>query len=72
MRYFETILDLETGEQTIRQYTQAEIDDAEKTKASRVAEQATRDAEQKIKADAKSAVLAKLGLTADEVTALFG
>jgi hypothetical protein len=72
MTYFETILDLETGEQTIRQYTQAEIDEAEKTKAIRAAEQALRDAEEKSKADAKAAVLTKLGLTADEVAALLG
>jgi hypothetical protein len=70
MTYFETILDLQTGEQTIRQYTQAEIDEAEKTKASRAAEQAFIDAEEKVKADTKAAVLAKLGLTADEVAAL--
>jgi hypothetical protein len=70
MSYFETILDLETGEQTIRQYTQAEINEAEKTKATRAAEQASIDAEEKSKADAKAAVLAKLGLTADEVAAL--
>jgi predicted PhzF superfamily epimerase YddE/YHI9 len=72
MSYFETVLDLETGEQTIRQYTQAEIVEVEKTKASRIAEQAIRDAEQKVKDDAKTAVLTKLGLTADEVRALLG
>ena len=70
MTYFETILDLETGEQSIRQYTQAEIAEVEKTKASRAAKQALLDAEEKVKADTKAAVLTKLGLTADEVAAL--
>lgn len=72
MSHFETILDLETGKETIREYTQAEINEAEKTKATRAAEQVLRDADKKAKDDAKAAVLAKLGLTADEVAALLG
>jgi hypothetical protein len=72
MSYFETILDLETGEQTIRQYTQAEIDEAEKIKALRATEQAVRDAETQAKAQAKTTLLAKLGITEEEATLLLG
>lgn len=53
-------------------YTEAEILEAEKAGAVWEKEQALRDAEEKTKADAKAAVLAKLGLTADEVAALLG
>ena len=53
-------------------YTEAEKVEAEKASAIWEKEQAIREAQEKTKADAKTAVLAKLGLTADEVAALLG
>lgn len=70
MDYFETILDITTGETTIREYTQAEIDALKKEQAIYAKEQAIKNSEQETKAAQKAAVLAKLGLTADEVVAL--
>lgn len=72
MTYIEKIINLETGEETIRPYTDEEIAEVEAYRASVIAEKAKRDAEQASKNAARQAVLDKLGLTADEVKALLG
>ena len=70
MTYTEKIIDVITGEETIRTLTEdeaavvsAELALIENLKAKRESDQASKDA-------ARQAVLDKLGLTADEVTAL--
>ena len=70
MTYTEKIIDVITGEETIRTLTEdeaavvsAELALIENLKAERESDQASKDA-------ARQAVLDKLGLTADEVTAL--
>jgi hypothetical protein len=66
MTYNEKIVDVNTGEETIRLYTKKEIDEVEKAIVlleSKAQAEATKAAE-------KAAVLSKLGLTADEVAAL--
>jgi hypothetical protein len=68
--YFEKIVDISTGEETIRPYTAAEIKAVEAIKAQRDEEQAERDAAQADKDAARQSVLDKLGLSADEVAAL--
>jgi hypothetical protein len=70
--YFEKIVDVSTGEETIRPYTAAEVKAVEAIKAKNEAEQAERDADQASKNAARQAVLDKLGLTADEIAALLG
>ena len=68
MTYNEKIIDVTTGEETLRSYTPEEIAAVEAAKDKlnqKAAEQATKDA-------AKQAVLDKLGLSADEVAALLG
>ncbi|MGL4268118.1 MAG: hypothetical protein ACRCR7_13455 [Weissella cibaria] len=67
-----TIYDCQTGETITRDYTTAElaeleIDQAQQVKAA--ADKAKADAD---KAAARQAVLDKLGLTANEITALLG
>lgn len=62
----EIIYDLSTGETTTRDYTAEEIAEVEAAKAA--AAEATAAAE--AKEAARSAALAKLGLTADEIAAL--
>jgi hypothetical protein len=59
----EKIIDILTGEETIRPFTDAEIKTIKDNLAQRQAEQATKDA-------ARQAVLDKLGLSADEIAAL--
>lgn len=68
--YFERIIDITTGEETIRPYTAEEIAAVEAEQVEIAAAKAQRDAEQASKDAARQAVLNKLGLTADEVTAL--
>jgi Tfp pilus assembly protein PilX len=70
MTYTEKIIDINTGEETIRPLTDEETAAIDATLAQLAAEQALRDAEQASKDAARQAVLDKLGLTADEVTAL--
>lgn len=72
MTYYEKIIDLTTGQETIREYTADEVAavEAEQTRVkaeldAKAAEQATKDA-------ARQAVLDKLGLSADEIAALLG
>jgi len=72
MEYTEKIVDITTGEETIRPYTSKEIAAAKAAQVEIDAEQETKKAEQAVKDAAKQAVLDKLGLSADEVAALLG
>ena len=68
-KYFERIIDINTGEETIRDYTAAEIAALETEHA----KQAAFIAEAEAKATARASALAKLaalGLSADEIAAL--
>ena len=64
----EKIVDLATGQETLREYTKDEIATVE----AELAQQAKNNADQAVKYAAKQAVLDKLGLSADEVAALLG
>jgi hypothetical protein len=66
--FTETIINLETGETTVRDYTKAEI---EQVMAER-AESEAKTAAEAIKAIEKAALLAKLGITEDEARLLLG
>lgn len=66
----EKIIDVTTGEETIRPYTAEEIAIVEIAKAKTEAELFERQKDQETKEAARQAVLDKLGLTADEVAAL--
>lgn len=70
MTYQEIVYDVVTGQETIRPYTSEEIEAVEARKQEIAAELAQREAEQAAKETARQAVLAKLGLTAEEVAAL--
>jgi len=62
----EKIIDSENGEITWRDYTDAEIAKVEAAQA----EAAERQVERQAKEAARQAVLAKLGLTAEDISAL--
>lgn len=66
--YVEKIVNVQTGEESFRDYTADEIKEVE---ASKIKLQEKLQEVQEKEA-AKEAVLAKLGLTADEVAALLG
>jgi acyl-CoA reductase-like NAD-dependent aldehyde dehydrogenase len=68
MTYTEKIIDVTTGEETIRPYTKDEVAEVEKAIAKAEA-QAEAEAQ---KATEKSALLAKLGITEDEARLLLG
>jgi hypothetical protein len=68
----EKIVNIITGEETIRPYTAEEIAAVEASKAKLTAEQAKIDSEQAAKAEARQAILDRLGLTADEAALLLG
>jgi hypothetical protein len=68
MEYFEKIVNAETGEETIREYSAKEIKAAQEEEARILAF----TAEQEDKETARQAVLDKLGLTAEEAIALLG
>lgn len=61
------IVNVTTGEEILLDYTKKELDE-QKAAQEKVAELVAIESQ---KATAKAAVLVKLGLTADEVTALF-
>jgi hypothetical protein len=68
MEYFETIYNVETGQTTTRPYTDEEIKQmkiGEAAAAKRAEIAAAKDAQ-------KSALLAKLGITAEEAALLLG
>ena len=71
-KYFERIIDITTGEETIRPYTQEEIAIVEAEQAKLEAELAKLATEQAAKDSARQVVLDKLGLSADDIAALFG
>lgn len=66
--YKEKIINLETGEEVIRDYNDEEIAAIEKTQA----EEAKRLADFAIRQEARRAILEKLGLTEDEAKVLLG
>lgn len=66
------IVDCSTGEQTIVPLTAEEIEQREADAATYLEQKAEDEKAAADKAAAKDAVLAKLGLTADEVAALLG
>lgn len=70
MTYFEKIVDAITGEESIREYTKAEIDEVMKAKAEADAIQAQIKAQAEADAAAKQAILDRLGLTAEEAALL--
>jgi hypothetical protein len=72
MTYTEKIIDVATGEETIRPYTAEEIKAVEAAQKQAAIDFAKRESEQAAKDATKQAVLEKLGLTADEVAALLG
>ena len=67
--YREKIVNVETGEETWRDYTPAEIAEVEKAQAE-AAELAVKAAEAQAKREAALSKLAALGLTADDLRAL--
>ena len=70
--YFERIINITTGEETIRPYNANEIAAAEKLQTQLSAKQAEQDAKDELKAAARQTVLTKLGLTVEEMAALLG
>jgi hypothetical protein len=69
VKYFERIIDINTGEETVRNYTAAEIAEAEAA----ALEAQKRAAEYQLKEGSRASALAKLaalGLSADEIAAL--
>ena len=68
MAYIEKTINITTGEETSRNYTEEEVAEVEANQA----RAAIKTAEQAVKDAAKQAVLDKLGLSADEVAALLG
>jgi hypothetical protein len=73
VKYFEKIIDVQTGKETIRDYTVAEVATVEAEIASIAKRVAIELAEAEAKATARASALAKLaalGLSADEIAAL--
>jgi hypothetical protein len=68
MTYFEKIVDVNTGEETLRPYTAEEIALVEES----LARAHEAEVEAAAKVDAKTALLAKLGITEDEARLLLG
>jgi hypothetical protein len=66
--YKEKIINVATGKETWRDYTDAEVAEVEAAQA----EGAEKQAQAEAKEAARSAVLTKLGLTAEEAQALLG
>jgi hypothetical protein len=72
MEYTEVITDALTGEVTVREFTKSEITKLEKIRAEQNAQIAAEQAEAEAKANARAAILNRLGLTADEAAILLG
>jgi hypothetical protein len=72
MEYTEKIIDITTGEETIRPYTKAEIAEVETTLAQIQSERLIRENEKAAKESAKAALLERLGITAEEAALLLG
>ena len=67
-KYFEKIIDAQTGEETLREYTKAEVAIVEAA----IVEAEKHKAEAQAKATARQAILDRLGLTADEAALILG
>lgn len=68
-KYFERIIDINTGKETVRDYTAAEVAEVEAA----IVEAQARTVAAEAKATARASALAKLaalGLSADEIAAL--
>lgn len=70
MTYIEKIIDITTGEEIIRPYTEEEIAAVEAHNAQIAALELAKVTEQNAKIAARQAVLDKLGLTAEEIAVL--
>ena len=70
MKYTKKIVDVTTGEETFEPYTAQEIAEVEAVQAQAAIDKTKRDAAQAIKDADKAALLAKLGITADEAKLL--
>ena len=70
MAYTKKIVDVTTGEETFEPYTAEEIAEAEAVQAQAAIDKTKRDAAQAAKEADKAALLAKLGITADEAKLL--
>jgi len=68
MTYYEKIVNVQTGEEILREYTSEEIELVEKAEAESV--KATKELQ--AKAAARLVILEKLGLTEDEAKVLLG
>lgn len=66
------IVNVETGEEIIRDATAQEIAQMELDSADSLARKATAEAEAETKSAARQAILDRLGLTADEAAILLG
>jgi uncharacterized protein YwgA len=71
-KYVEEIYDIQTGETTLRDLTKAEIDKLEKERSQHFAIIAATKAEAEAKAEARSVILDRLGLTDEEAKILLG
>ena len=72
MENFELIYNLETGEQTVRQYTEEENLKAEQERRESDAAIAAKQQEEAVKAHERAALLERLGITEDEARLLLG
>ena len=70
MTYFETILDLQTGKTTTREFDAEEIKAVEKQKAENQKIASEKAIQEQNKATEKAALLVKLGITDDEAKLL--
>jgi len=71
-KYVEEIFNIETGETVLRDFTKAEADKMDKSRAEWAAKVAAEQAEAQAKAKARQAIADRLGLTADELQVLLG
>jgi hypothetical protein len=71
-KYFETIYDITTGKTTKRDYTLEEVAVLEAVQAANAEIQSVKQAQAEANATAKAALLARLGITADEAKLLLG
>ena len=71
-KYVEEIFNIQTGETTLREFTKAESDKMDKSRAEWAAKVAADKAEAEAKATARAEILDRLGLTAEEAAILLG
>ena len=70
--YQEKIIDITTGEETIRPYTEAEIAEVEANIEATRIEQEEKANAKSAKDEARQVILDRLGITADEAALLLG